>query len=230
MQGTYSGLRTFIQRENSKAIYVWCFAHLLNLVVVDTCDSCSDTKNFFGHLQSVIEFMRARKRTAVFIECQRDLYPDERICRIKSFSNTRWTSLDRVINVVYKRFKALLKSLIILESFNDRVTSSNASIFKNICSTFSFVVTFIFMKKVFSVTTPLSNYLQSKSLDFIEALRLVNNAKENLLLIRSDIKYEQLINEAKQFCEEHDLPEKDFKTIRSKNGRGKLMKMKIQKK
>jgi len=72
------------------------------------------------------------------------------------------------------------------------------------------------MKKVFSVTTPLSNYLQSKSLDFIEALRLVNNAKENLLLMRSDIKYEQIINEAKQFCEEHDLPEKDFKTIRSK--------------
>ncbi|XP_022183309.1 zinc finger MYM-type protein 1-like [Myzus persicae] len=216
MQGTYSGLRTFIQCENSKAIYVWCFAHLLNLVVVDTCDSCSDTKNFFGHLQSVIEFMRARKRTAVFIECQRDLYPEERICRMKSFSNTRLTSHDRVINVVYKRFKALLKSLIILESFNDRVTSSNASIFKNICSTFSFVVTLIFMKKVFSVTTPLSNYLQSKSLDFIEALRLVNNAKENLLLMRSDIKYEQIINEAKQFCEEHDLPEKDFKTIRSK--------------
>jgi hypothetical protein len=77
-----------------------------------------------------------------------------------------------------------------MESFNDRVTSSNASIFENICSTFSFVVTLIFMKKVFSVTTPLSNYLQSKSLDFIEALRLVNNAKENLLLMRSDIKYE----------------------------------------
>lgn len=100
MQGTYSGLRTFIQRENSKVIYIWCFAHLLNLVVVDTCVSCSDTNNFFGHLQSVIEFMRARKRTAVFIECQRDLYPEERICRIKSFSNTRWTTHDRVINIV----------------------------------------------------------------------------------------------------------------------------------
>lgn len=160
--------------------------------------------------------MRARKRTAVFIECQHDLYPEERIRRIKSFSNTRWTSHDRVINVVHERFKALLKSLTILESFNDRVTSSNASLFKNICSSFSFVVTLIFMKKVFSVTTPLSNYLQSKSLDFIEALRLVNNAKGNLLSMRSDIKYEQIIDEAKQFCEAHDLPEKDFKTIRLK--------------
>jgi len=99
----------------------------------------------------------------------------------------RWISHDHVINVVYKRFKALLKSLIILESFNDRVTSSNASIFKSVCSTFSFVVTLIFIKKVFLVSTLLSNYLQSKSLDFIEALRLENNAKENLLLMRSDI-------------------------------------------
>ncbi|XP_050064395.1 zinc finger MYM-type protein 1-like isoform X3 [Aphis gossypii] len=164
----------------------------------------------------VIEFMRARKRTTVFIECQHDLYPEERVRRIKSFSNTRWTSHDRVINVVYERFKALLKCLIILESFNDRVTSSNASIIKSICSTFTFVVTLIFMKNVFSITTPLSNYLQSKSLDFIEALRLVNNAKENLLSMRSDIKYKKIIDEAKQFCETHDLPEKDFKIIRLK--------------
>lgn len=160
--------------------------------------------------------MRARKKTAVFFECQHDLHPEERVRRIKSFSNTRWTSHDRVINVVYERFKALLKCLIILESFNDRVTSSNASIIKSICSTFTFVVTLIFMKNVFSITTPLSNYLQSKSLDLIEALRLVNNAKENLLSMRSDIKYKKIIDEAKQLCETHDLPEKDFKIIRLK--------------
>jgi hypothetical protein len=55
--------------------------------------------------------MRARKRTAVFIECQHDLNPEEQIHRTKSFSNTRWTSRNSVITVVYERFKALLKSL-----------------------------------------------------------------------------------------------------------------------
>jgi hypothetical protein len=44
----------------------------------------------------------------------------------------------------------------------------------------------------------------------------VNNAKENLLSMHSDIKYGQIINEAKQFCEAHDLPEKYFKIIRLK--------------
>lgn len=40
MQGKYSGLKTFIQNENPNALYVWCSTHLLNLVIVDTCDCC----------------------------------------------------------------------------------------------------------------------------------------------------------------------------------------------
>lgn len=46
MQGQYSGLRTRIQNENPRALYIWCSAHLLNLVVVDTCDCCTDTNHF----------------------------------------------------------------------------------------------------------------------------------------------------------------------------------------
>lgn len=40
MRGQYNGLRTLIQRENSNALYVWCYAHIINLVIVDMCD-CS---------------------------------------------------------------------------------------------------------------------------------------------------------------------------------------------
>lgn len=39
MRGQYGGLRTLIQKENESAIYVWCHAHILNLVIVDLCDS-----------------------------------------------------------------------------------------------------------------------------------------------------------------------------------------------
>ncbi|XP_022169362.1 zinc finger MYM-type protein 1-like, partial [Myzus persicae] len=111
MQGQYSGLKTLIQQQNPKAIYIWCFAHLLNLVVVDTADSSLHTRQFLGDLQGLIAFMRARKRTAEFVDCQKKLQPTERIQKIKSFSNTRWTSHGRVINVVYSKFKALTMCL-----------------------------------------------------------------------------------------------------------------------
>lgn len=51
MQGEYSGLRTLIRKENQRALCIWCFSHQLNLVMVDTCDCCEDTRNFFGEVQ-----------------------------------------------------------------------------------------------------------------------------------------------------------------------------------
>lgn len=52
------------------------------------------------------------------------------------------------------------------------------------------MLSIILFKKIFNVTTPLSNYLQSKSLDFIQALQLIDLRKEECNLI---------INEAKSF-------------------------------
>lgn len=46
----------------------------------------------------------------------------------------------------------------------------------------------IFMKNIFGITTPLSNYLQSKSLDFIEAINLMNTSLKQLTHKRTDKK------------------------------------------
>lgn len=72
------------------------------------------------------------------------------------------------------------------------------------------------LRKIFSITTPLSNYLQSKSVDFIEALRLINTSKEHLAEMRSDKKYEELVKEAKQFANLHNLIEVNYKETRKR--------------
>ncbi|XP_050056202.1 zinc finger MYM-type protein 1-like [Aphis gossypii] len=219
MQGKYSGLKTFIQNENPNALYVWCSAHLLNLVIVDTCDCCMVTKVFFGDIRALVEFMRARKRTASFIECQQQLYPTQRIRRLKRFSNTRWTSHDRVIVVVYEKYAALLKALNFIATANDsdRDTSSTAKSLILRMSSYNFVSTMVFIRQIFAITTPLSNYLQSKSIDFIQAIKLVDIAKKRLEDLRLDNNaLEKILNEAKQFAFDHKLLEQDFKKIRSR--------------
>lgn len=75
MQGQYTGPKTLIQEYNPRAVYIWCFAHTLNLTIVDTCDSCTEIRNFFGYIQSLKEFMAARKRTALFMEYQKKTLP-----------------------------------------------------------------------------------------------------------------------------------------------------------
>lgn len=75
------------------------FSHILNLVIVNTCDKIKSIRNFFGDLQSLIAYMKARKRTAIFLEQQKICFPNERVGRIKFFLITRWTSHDRALTV-----------------------------------------------------------------------------------------------------------------------------------
>jgi len=214
MQGIYSGLRTLIQQKNPKTIYVWCFAHLLNLVVVDTCDSCIDTKNFLGDVQALIFFMKSRKRTSVFVDCQRKLYENKRVQRLKSFSDTRWTSHDRVLSIIYDKYQALIESLDILSKSSDRVTASTSRTFFKTISKFKFILCLIFFKNIFNVTTPLSNYLQSKNIDFIKAIHLVDIAKKHLIELRSEEAYNIFLNDVKEYTKINNILDNEFKEIR----------------
>lgn len=182
MQGLYSGLRSFIQKENPRALYIWYFAHVLNLVIVDTCDSSIVTKVFLGDVQALNEFMRARKRTATFVKFQNEFYSGDRICSLKQFFTTRWISHGRAIIVVFQKFKALVKTLnyLTIEKEIDRDTASNAKSLAHTVTSFKFVITMLLMKDIFDITTPLSKCLQSKNLDFIQALVLVDQAKKRL--------------------------------------------------
>ena len=51
MCGQYSGVQAMIRKENSKAIYTHCHAHILNLVIVESCSKNSIACYFFGTLQ-----------------------------------------------------------------------------------------------------------------------------------------------------------------------------------
>ncbi|KAE9525825.1 hypothetical protein AGLY_014051 [Aphis glycines] len=217
MQGQYKGLKTLIQKENDKAIYVWCFAHRLNLVIIDTADCSTNTKNFFGDLQALVNFMRARKRTVEFVKSQKLLQPLKHVRSMKNFSDTRWTSHGRVIEVVYSKFDSLLDSLQKLSNSEDKITSTGANDFLKIITLFNFILSMIFMKNIFDITTPLSNYLQSKSLDFIEAINLINTSIEQLTNKRNDTEYDKLLSEAKQFSENNSLPSASFKENRRRN-------------
>jgi len=147
MQGQYSGLKTRIQEENPRAIYVWFSTHIFNLVIVDTCDCCLETKSFFGNISSLVEFMPTRKRTAIFMKWQGEL-------------------------VMH------------------------------------------FIRKIFSITTVVSNYLQSKSMDFIQAMKLIDNTKTRLQDLRSEENCIQIVNDTKLFVHDKNLEEKDFKQTR----------------
>lgn len=124
-----------------------------------------------------------------------------------------------MIEVVYEKYAALLKALNSIASANDsdRDTSSTTKSLILRISSFNFVSAMDFIRQIFAITTPVSNYLQFKSIDFIQAIKLVDIAKKRLEDLRLDNNaLEKILNEAKQFAFDHKLFEQDFKKIRSR--------------
>jgi hypothetical protein len=39
MRGEFSGLQSKIKERNPKSIYIWCYSHVLNLCICDTCQN-----------------------------------------------------------------------------------------------------------------------------------------------------------------------------------------------
>lgn len=174
-------------------------------------------------IQALVEYFGARKRTACFVDHQKRLYPGQICRRLKYLSSTRWTSHDRAIDdkyimiyiyFIHDKFTAIVESLEELATATDRTTSSQAtSHLKNVTS-YKFVIIMLFMKKLYKITTPVSVYMQSPKLDFIEAMHLVDSAQKRLNELRNDCKYNVLVEEVKQFVLSENLDEHDFPVIR----------------
>lgn len=72
------------------------------------------------------------------------------------------------------------------------------------------------MNKVFSITTPLSNYLQSPTNDFIESLAMVDLAEKRLKELRTIEALDDILKEAKEFSISNGLEEIHFPQVRSR--------------
>lgn len=66
------------------------------------------------------------------------------------------------------------------------------------------------MKNIFSITTPLSTYLQAPDMDFIQAMKLVLATKKHLQEMRVDEMFGNILIDSQSFCMELNLDEKYF--------------------
>ena len=57
MSGKYNGVQAQVKAVENRAVYIHCYAHCLNLVLVDTVKRNQNARNFFGVLQSLYCFV-----------------------------------------------------------------------------------------------------------------------------------------------------------------------------
>ena len=58
MQGSYKGFSAFLSEASPNQIHVWCYAHVLNLVLTDTTGSVIQSASLFSLLNDIAVFIR----------------------------------------------------------------------------------------------------------------------------------------------------------------------------
>jgi len=87
MQGQYKGFSAFLSEQALNQIHVWCYAHILNLVLLDTTGIVLQSASLFGLLNDVAVFLHeSYKRMQKWQEITAESVNRQR--RLSNWANT----------------------------------------------------------------------------------------------------------------------------------------------
>ena len=195
------------------AVYVHCHAHVLNLVLVDTCSKNPVTKIFLGQLMPYVFFQASTKRHALFVQTQGELHL-ERTVTLKHLSDTRWACRVDSLKALNKSFAAIIISLEkIIDGETDGKTCEAIGLYTIICS-FQFVFAFVVLFDLLLHTKALSDYLQQDDLDFVAAIDMVQSLIPLIKDKRSDSCFDDYYAKAQSKCHDLQIEEQDFPPLK----------------
>lgn len=199
MSGVYNGLTAKLSDIVPNHIHTWCYAHVLNLVLSDTAQILPSTISFFGLLQEAQVFLKES------LKRQQKYKEENPAFKLGAIGATRWRSrsdasvkiFGRIDNWIsesqkeqsqpakymfYELTVALYK-MSLSNEFNVKMRDDASGLLRKFLS-FETIVTAVTFLQIFKVTTPLSDYLQTKNLDYAQAWRLVESAVSRLKAVR----------------------------------------------
>ncbi|KAJ9537272.1 hypothetical protein OSB04_030005 [Centaurea solstitialis] len=219
MQGELGGLKTLILNENSSAYYVHCFAHQLQLTLVAVAKKHLKIASLFLLLTNVVNVVggsckrrdRLREQQAAKvikaldvgeISSGRGLNQETSLVRA---GDTRWGSHYGTMVSLILLFPSIIDVLEMIEE--DGLTQEQkceALQISTSLQSFDFVFSLHLMKTLLGITNELSQALQRKEQDIVNAMNLVGLCKKQLQTLR-DSGWDSMLNQATLFCEKHDI-------------------------
>ncbi|XP_060846371.1 uncharacterized protein LOC132926041 [Rhopalosiphum padi] len=115
MRGEYSGLQSKIKsQENQKSVYIWCYSHVLNLCVCDTCKSV-EAKKLFGFLNRLSTFFSdSYKRMHIWLSEIDSSLGSNKLKKLQKIgeNNTRWWSREKALFWIFDGDKYLFPTVV----------------------------------------------------------------------------------------------------------------------
>ena len=181
-----------------------CYAHRLNLVVIDSCKAVKYAADFFAQLQRLYVFMSGSFVHPKWLILQQELYPHEKAIELKSFSETRWSAQIAACHAVKNRFDVILALLeqIGEDTNRDRAVEAQ-SILQMIDLKFVFCLEIFneFLKEMKSA----SDCLQSTQMNANIACDLITNCLDFFREKRNEADCMKHVIASKDIVDEHGL-------------------------
>ena len=211
MKGEFNGLKTKL----AAAIYTHCQAHVLNLVMGDTVSSCRKVENLFGLVQQCAVFLsQSYKRMDAWKNKVATMHGHDKLRRFSKIGETRWWSKDKALSSIFElpvkittieqsrfiTFLTFLQSIIDRRAKFDPKTKFLARSLIDNWMKFDVIFTAVLILDLFSITTPVSKYLQSISLDYLRAWKMVDTMLDQLKSKRNEQHFLKLYEKTKLFA------------------------------
>lgn len=220
MRDEMHGLMSLILKENSSAQYVHCFAQQLDLVVANVAKSVAHISAFFLTVRSIVDMSGSSVKIA---DEQRQLEHDRIVQELESGgvfngrgskeessllepTDTRWGSHYATLTKLLTMWQSVIE---VLENacYDGTEVGTRATtewLFRSM-ETYEFVLYLHLMKNVLGITNELSNCLQERDRNIIQAMHHIETVK----ILLKDLKengWEKFAQEVETFCKVNTIP------------------------
>ncbi|XP_060846366.1 zinc finger MYM-type protein 1-like [Rhopalosiphum padi] len=198
MSGTKNGVQSLIKNIYSNVLFIHCYAHQLNLVLLYGAKTIKPVKLFICNLTMFHTFFSRSSKRSELLRQQGFKLPNH--------SDTRWNYHSRAASTIKTHFIELKNAFthVIEEPNWDHISISTASGILDKLNDAQFVYLLILFNKIFIYTDHVFNFLQSKILSNIKSCIFeIQNLKKNL----EDLRKEQTVNTC---CDEAIQLNNDF--------------------
>ena len=194
MSGQYCDVQARISEVAYNHTHVWCYAHTLNLVLGGTTSSMVPSISLFSLLNSTATFVSgSHKNMNAWTDCLSEKFGAAKLLKLNTIGKARWWAKAGAIQKIFGEFgdaEAANKSLYvdvlmrffeIASNLHLNVTARDeARTLMDKMRKFETILTATTFNRIFTITTPLSEYLQTSHLDILQAWRMVKSAIELL--------------------------------------------------
>ncbi len=187
MKGQYKGFSALMTSQSPTHVHVWCYAHVLNLVLADTTQTVIKSGTLFNLLNDIAVVIRESYKRVIIWGKQTQ---DNCHRRLSLIGETRWWAKHDAVKKVFGHFgkpedghftETVITLAAIENKENEKPTiRAKARGFKDGLLRYETVLTAQIFLRIFDHTMPLSKYFQTEMMDILSAHRMVIATHESI--------------------------------------------------